>query len=94
MKWIEIIRVQAAGTQEQATLLEFTADLKKIPGLVEVDVYDQASAYGDFAVLLQWDTEQPQQEGSMEGLNLKQILKTFGLVNHTVWIVRENPQEQ
>jgi hypothetical protein len=90
MKWIEFIKVQAAGTQGQAALpelSELTADLKKTPGLVEADVYDRASAYGDFAVLLLWDTDQPQQEGSMEGLHLKQILKKFGLVNHSVWII-------
>ena len=92
MKWMEFIKVQTAGTQEQTAtpeLLEFVKGLTKTFGLVEAGVYDQASAYGDFAVLLLWDTDQPQQEGSMEGLNLKQILKTFGLVNHSVWTVRE-----
>jgi hypothetical protein len=90
MKWLEFIKVQAAGTQGQTVipeLLEITAELKKSPGLVETDVYDRASAYGDFAVLLLWDTDQPQHQGSVEGLNLKQILKKFGLVNHSVWII-------
>lgn len=92
MKWIEFIKVQAAGTQGQTAipeLLELTAELKKSPGLVEADVYDRASVYSDFAVLLLWDTDQPQQEGSMEGLNLKQILKKFGLVNHSVWVINQ-----
>ena len=40
MKWIESIKVQAAGTQGQTAipkLLELTAELKKTPGLVEAD---------------------------------------------------------
>ena len=91
MKWMEFMKVQTAGTQGQTAmprLLELTANLKKTPGLLESGVYNQASGYGDFAVLLLWDTDQPQQEGSMEGLNLQQILKQFGLVNHSVWTVR------
>ena len=92
MKWIEFMKVQASGNQGQTAepkLLELIADLKQIPGLLEADVYDRASAYGDFAVLLLWDTEQPQDEGSREGLNLKQLLKQFGLVNHSVWTIKK-----
>ena len=92
MKWMEFIKVQTAGTQGQTAmpqLLELTANLKKMPGLLEAGVYNQASGYGDFAVLFLWDTDQPRPEGSMEGLNLKQMLKQFGLVNHSVWTVRE-----
>ena len=97
MKWIEFIKVQAAGIQGQTAipeLLELTAELKKTPGLVEAEVYDEASAYGDFAVLLLWDTDQPQQEGSMQGLNLKQVLKKFGLVSHSVWSINKKHQEE
>lgn len=97
MKWIEFIKVQVAGTQGQTAipeLLELTADLKKSSGLVEANVYDQAEDYGVFAVLLLWDTDQPQQDGSMEGLRLKQVLKTFGLVNHSVWIINQDSKKQ
>ena len=97
MKWIEFLKVQAAGTQGQRAtpeLSELIADIREKPGLVEADIYGHATVYGDFAVLLLWNTEQPPQEGSMAGLNLKQILKTYGLVNHTVWIIKENAQAQ
>ena len=91
MKWIECIKVQAAGDQGQTAtpkLLELIAEIKQCPRLLEADVYDRASAYGDFAVLLIWDTEQPQNEGSREGLHLKQLLNHFGLVNHSVWTIK------
>lgn len=97
MKWIEFIKVQSAGTQRQMAipdLLERAADLKEMSGLVEANVYDRAEDYGDFAVLLLWDTGQPQQNGSMEGLQLKQVLKTFGLVNHSVWIINQNSKKE
>jgi heme-degrading monooxygenase HmoA len=90
MKWSEFIKVQVAGGQGQTAipaLVELTAELKQSSGLVEANVYDRAEDYGDVAILLLWDTDQPQQDGSMEGLQLKQVLKTFGLVNHSVWII-------
>jgi hypothetical protein len=92
MRWLEFIKVQAAATRGQAAvpkLLDLVSDLKKTPGLVEVDVCDHASVYGDFAILLLWDTDQSQRGGSPVGLNLKQALKKFGLVSHSAWIVKD-----
>jgi len=92
MRWLEFIKVQAAATQGQTTvpkLLDLVSDLKKMPGLVEADVCGHASVYGDFAILLLWDTDQSQRRGSPVGLNLNQALKKFGLVSHSVWIVKD-----
>ena len=89
MRWLEFIKVQAAATQGQAAvpkLLDLVSDLKKTPGLVEASVCGHASDYGDFAILLLWDTDQSQRRGSLVGLNLNQVLKKFGLVSHSVWI--------
>jgi hypothetical protein len=92
MRWLEFIKVQAAATQGQAAVLELldlVLDLRKMPGLVEAVVCDHASVYGDVAILLLWETDQSQRRGSPVGLNLNQAMQKFGLVSHSVWIVKD-----
>lgn len=89
MKWLEFIRVQASGISQEAVankLLAITKDLQSSPGPSAVDLYAHASVNGDFAISLLWDTDQPQPLGSLVGLNLREALKKYGLVDHSVWI--------
>ena len=91
MRWLEFIKVQAAATQGRGAvpkLLDLVSDLEKTPGLVEAVVCGLASVYGDVAILLLWDTDQSQRRGSPVGLSLNQVLQKFGLVSHSVWIVK------
>ncbi len=96
MKWIETIKVQAAGGQERAIdkkLTILTNDLRKStdsPGLQETVIYNHAAITGYFAIKLFWDTETPQNRGSALGLTLAQTVKSYGLVDHSVWVERES----
>jgi hypothetical protein len=47
---------------------------------------------GCFALRLFWDTDDPQPRGSLLGMSLAQSLKTFGLVDHSVWIETGNKE--
>jgi hypothetical protein len=91
MKWLETIKVQAASGQEftaERELLALTHDIRKssqCPGVLHVEIYRHIVVPGYFALYLFWETKSPQIQGSMLGLQLKQTLKTFGLVDHTVW---------
>lgn len=91
MKWLETIKVQAASGQELMTerkLLALTHDIRKSSqesGVLHAEIYRHIAVPGYFALYLFWETESPQIQGSMLGLQLKQTLKTFGLVDHTVW---------
>lgn len=91
MKWLETIKVQAASGRELTLENELTAlvhDVRKsseCPGLREALLCKHVVVPGYFALYLFWETESPQTQGSMLGLQLKQTLKTFGLVDHTVW---------
>lgn len=89
MKWMEIIRVRTAEDRGRmaAELPGLTGDIARTPGLVDIDVYAHASAYFDFAIFLQWDTDRFQNRGSLPGLSLTQFLKRFGMVDHSVWTV-------
>jgi hypothetical protein len=95
MKWLEMIKVQTASGQERGAEEELAAFVREIlndpgsSGLLETVLYQHASVPGCFAVQLTWDREAPGLQGSVLGLRLTQTVKSFGLVNHSVWIEKE-----
>jgi hypothetical protein len=92
LKWLEFIRVQTAEAPRDAAalaLLSLAKDIAQTPGLSKADVYAHASVNGDFAISLLWDSDQPQPMGSVIGLNIKDTLKKYGLVDHSVWIEKQ-----
>ena len=99
MKWVETIKVQAAGNRESAIGKELTAlahDIRRspeCPGLLEAALCSHVSVPGHLAIRLIWDTECPQTQGSLLGLSLAQSLRDFGLVDHSVWIENRRIQE-
>ena len=88
MKWIEWIKLQTTNMSETTTrhLAGLSQAIADTPGLVAVEVYVHASVTGDVAFLLLWETDQPQLQGSLVGVQLAGELKKVGLVAHTVWI--------
>jgi len=92
MKWFEMIKVQAAtGLESKAEdkLAALVKDVINSPdssGLLETALYNHASIPGCFAMQLAWDTETPNIQGSLLGLRLTQTVKSFGMVDHSVWI--------
>lgn len=92
MKWMETIRVQSAPCKEQTALMELTFLRDEIVkgigyrGVEDVIALSHASIPGCFALMLFWDTNDPQSKGSLLGMSLAQSLKTLGLVDHAVWI--------
>jgi hypothetical protein len=95
MKTMEWIQVQAASGQEatlEKELYGIVKDLRRKPesmGLLRTDSFRHASLPGCFLILMVWETETPLHQGSIPGINLKETMKTFGLVNHSVWINRD-----
>jgi hypothetical protein len=92
VKWLEMIKVQASSGQAITTeseIMSLISDIQKnpdYPGLMEFTIYCHVSVPGFFSVHLSWDSQYPQIRGSVAGLNLAQTLKTFGLVDHSVWM--------
>jgi len=92
MRWMETIKVQSATGKEHTAEQELTIlarEVQKNPdrhGLQEAAVSSHATVPGCFALRLFWDTDDPQPRGSPLGMSLAQILKAFGLVDHSVWI--------
>ena len=87
-----MIRVQTSSGQVIATenkLISLISDIQKnpsYPGMLELVIYRHALVPGCFFINLLWDSQHPQTRGSVAGLSLAQTLKTFGLVDHSVWM--------
>ncbi len=89
MKWLEVIKLRAAGKGER--LLEkfvLSVDEASKNGLVEMKTYYHAALETDLSLHLYWESEKLGQSGSAFGLRLAQSLKDFGLVDHSIWIER------
>jgi hypothetical protein len=99
MKWLETIKLQSASGMESITerqLLGLANEVRNCPdyrGPVEAMVYNHASVPGYFAIRLFWSTGAPLVQGSSLGMRIAQTLKTFGLVDHSVWIEKEKKGE-
>ena len=92
MRWMETIKVQSAAGKKQITeneLLVLSREIQKNPerqGLLKIMVSNHALVPGLFAMRLFWDTDNPQPRGSLLGVNLSQNLKTYGIVDHSIWV--------
>ena len=90
MKWMEIIILRTAGTVEQPmNLWKQISAFSPIPGLKEALVYNHSSLPGDLAITLSWETDTSPTWGSELAVGLIQELRRFGLVDHSIWIPRE-----
>jgi hypothetical protein len=89
---METIKVQSAAGKKQITekkLIELSREIQENPehqGLLKTIVSSHALVPGLFAMQLFWDTEEPQLRGSLIGMNLSQNLKTYGIVDHSIWV--------
>ena len=99
MRWLEMIKIQAAIGEQGTVLKELKAlneNVLKNPDcsdLMKIVICAHASIPGNFVICLVWETEYPQTAGSLIGLNVSQSLKAFGLVDHSVWFEKESKGE-
>ena len=92
MKWLETIKLQTAIGLENSIenkLSGLLADALQSQvkfGLVDGSLYNHASINGCYIMHLMWDNSVPDLLGSPAGMQITHALKTFGLVDHAVWI--------
>ncbi|MGA3173607.1 MAG: hypothetical protein ABSE25_04180 [Syntrophorhabdales bacterium] len=58
-------------------------------GLLRVRMYHSANYQTDLALSLTWDTNAMLHQGSRAGISISEALKSFGLVEHSIWKERE-----
>jgi hypothetical protein len=95
MVWLEMIRLRARQGQTEDVLnllLNSVRDAAGEQGLSRVYLYNSACCCTELALSLVWNTDPPQRLGSRAGLSISEALKTFGLVDHSIWVEVEMRQ--
>ena len=92
MKWIEIIELRSAGNtrkQLEAHLQEFMDQVEKKSEKQKVKLYTRMMIDTDVSIHLFHDSSKVKNRGSSLGIRLVSTLKSYGLVNHTIWIEKQ-----
>ncbi len=88
MRWMEMIRLRTPQGKEEGPARMLFDSVRQIggeQGLIDARVLINVVFPSDLALHLIWDTESPETQGSRAALGITQTLKTFGLVDHSVW---------
>jgi len=89
MKWIEIIELRSAGNtrkQLETHLQELIKQMEKKTEKQTVKLYTRMVIDTDVSIHLLHDSSNVNNRGSSLGITLVSALKSYGLVNHTIWI--------
>jgi hypothetical protein len=92
MNWIEIIEHRSAGNtrkQMEAHLQEFVEQVEKKKEKLTVKLYIRMRIDTDVSIHLFHDSSKVKNRGSSLGIRLVSALKSYGLVNHTIWIEKQ-----
>ncbi len=92
MKWTEIIELRSAdNTRKQLVtdLQEFIEMVEKMPEKQTVKLYTRVTIDTDVSIHLLHDSGKVKNRGSPLGIRLVSALKSYGLVNHTIWIEKQ-----
>ena len=91
---MEMIRLRTTPSQMQAVarlILDSVKHAAGESGLLRVHMYHSANYQTDLALSLTWETNAMQQRGSRAGLSISEALKSFGLVEHSIWMEKDTP---
>ena len=89
MEWIEMIKVQTAGSKASVACKDYLAQFqleKNASDPPTIKKYQNAHVDGSHAILLRWSTAPPGDSGSHLAQQLGNLLKDYGMVSHSVWI--------
>jgi hypothetical protein len=92
MKWIEIIELRSAGNtrkQLETHLQEFVEQVEKKTKKQTVKLYTRILIDTDVSIHLFHDSSKVKNRGSSLGIRVVSALKSYGLVNHTIWIEKQ-----
>lgn len=88
MVWIEEIKLRTAINKNEKARRFLSNSVLKMngtKGLIKAKVYGHAHLANDFSMQLVWDADSFKHQGSKEGMDMREILKQFGLVNYSIW---------
>ena len=88
MRWLEVIELQSAGSDQEMLKSHLTAlidDVKKSTPKQAMRSYRHAVIDTDFVIQLCHDSLEAAHNASPLGLRLASALREFGMVKHSMW---------
>jgi len=92
MKRLEIISLRVSSISEQQArkyMRKFCKVVKKYTSS-EADFYVNTCIPGDLAIVISSSTEQNKNHGKCLGIFMADVMRQFGLVDHTYWSMTED----
>ena len=89
MSLLEVISLRSAGSSERKQAVKVFNQLKMsqvVGGPSNIKMYRSALLECDVSIYIYWNSATSRQCKSTLGLQLVEVLKRFGLINHTVWM--------
>jgi len=86
MKWLEIIELRAVHIDQHALHQQIAWLLNKMKEDKVVKIYIKVRVDTDWSIHVQHDSEKVETHGSEVARRLREIIKQFGLVNHSIWL--------
>ena len=95
MKWLEVIHLRA--TEQESDRLIFIIkqlidEIREKGNCQEIKMFNRALLETDVCIHLYHDNDKAETAGSPIALHLASALKTFGMVNHTVWLLNDRSE--
>jgi len=90
---MEFIKVQTARENVAAMLKTFVPECRQYKGLLDARVFVH-TVVQDCSLCLLWETDKAEPLGSSLGIHLSNTLKNYGLVDHSVWVEKEEREEK
>jgi len=92
MKWVEVIQLRSVASNRkrlESKLQKLINEVDRKPKKHSIKIYNRERIGTDICIILFHDREKVEIGGSRLSLCLVAALKTFGLVNHSIWIERK-----
>ncbi len=91
MEWIEIIRLRTQPDVEPSViqwLKDMIPNMNGTPGLDEARIYTHSAIPGDISLHIMWNNVQGLFKESEIGLMIADTLGKYGILDHTVWLMK------
>lgn len=92
MHWIEIVGLRTVGRDKEGAIKRLKQQIRhadRNEKQVKIRIYHHATLETDLSIHLIWDSDKINRGGSKLGLMLAEVLKEFGMVDHTVWVAED-----
>ena len=93
MNWLEIIELRTVnGTHKkmESKIRSIIEDFRDSAKDHIIRVYNRFGLESDITIHIKHQSEKPDINGSLAGMQLVETLKKFGLINYSTWIERSS----